>query len=105
MESAFMARKDERSTRNIQRRTQNSGKTCLRFVPDALVLVVNEISATFCRSWPFVIFVCKWADAVRLFHGATHKIADRRERRHLRLGGHIRSEFLSQVRALASWPF
>jgi hypothetical protein len=36
MESAFMARKDERSTRNIQRRTQNSAKECLRFVTDAL---------------------------------------------------------------------
>jgi len=36
MESAFMARKDERSTRNIQRRTQNSAEECLRFVADAL---------------------------------------------------------------------
>jgi hypothetical protein len=36
MESAFMARKDERSSRNIQRRTQNSPKACLRFVTDAL---------------------------------------------------------------------
>jgi len=36
MESAFMARKDERSTRNIQRRTQNSAKEYLRFVTDAL---------------------------------------------------------------------
>jgi hypothetical protein len=31
-----MARKDERSTRNIQRRTQNSLKASLRFVTDAL---------------------------------------------------------------------
>jgi hypothetical protein len=36
MESAFMARKDERSTRNIQRRTQNSAKKCLRLFTDAL---------------------------------------------------------------------
>jgi hypothetical protein len=31
-----MARKDERSTRNNQRRTQNSAKEYLRFVTDAL---------------------------------------------------------------------
>jgi hypothetical protein len=37
-----------RQVRNIQRRTQNSAKDCLRSVTDALVLVVNAISATLC---------------------------------------------------------
>jgi hypothetical protein len=55
MESAFMARKDERSTRlrqaygaqarNIQRRTQNSAKECLRFVTDAL----DQLSFAQCK--------------------------------------------------------
>jgi hypothetical protein len=40
-----MARKDERSTRNIQRRTQHLAKQCLRFVTDAL----DQLSFTQCN--------------------------------------------------------